>query len=120
VTEIVGYKFLTKDGIKARSFYGNVEWSMPQGGIPGEWHRHNGSVVVCKSGFHAYSTLFGCLRQCIVKDILCVVEAGGNIDRHDGLFAASEMRVIRAFDLTSLAAITSMIHGVWVNRYIES
>ncbi len=118
MSETVGYKFLVKSGTEVKSYLGNVVWSVPQNGIPGEWHKHTGVVAVGRSGFHA-STLSGSYSARIFGDILCQVESRGIIDKHPRMYSASEMRLVRLFEPIELAAVTAMIHDIWVNKYVE-
>lgn len=93
------YKVLV-DGMSVHG--GDLEWSLPKDGKPGEWHEVEGEVVVCKNGLHLTSNPQVWWKE---KAEVYLVEAEGVVGAlTDDKVAAKRARLMRRLTWAELAA----------------
>ena len=108
MTEVKYYKTL----INGKSFHGGeFEYSLPKNGKPGKWHKHEGKLQMCVSGFHVTSKPVNWWH----RDAKCYeVEYRGQVltDKDSDKICVSEVRLIREVDPAEVQIFSSGHHVV--------
>jgi hypothetical protein len=67
----------------------------------GEWLKHDGAIVICKSGFHASPTAFQALQHA-PGNLLHRVELRGDLIEESDKSVGRERRIVASIDATDL------------------
>ena len=102
------YKVLLADG---RSTHRSMPWSLPLGGVPGEWHRVTGELELCGNGLHltdAPAVWWGYGMKIYETEY----EGVGQIDSDDSKVVVRAARLLREItDSSELAALGIFTDG---------
>src|SRR3972149_6983206 len=87
-----------------RSSYGRIVWKI------GKWKKHEGKLVLCRSGFHASPTIQQAIGF-IVPGIVANVEVRGERLTSDDKSVHREMRVLRVWPWTKDLSVRLAVYS---------
>jgi hypothetical protein len=120
-TEIIrAYRFfdVSSDGT-IRSHLGDLAWPAPNG-RPGEWVKHAGACVLCKTGLHASPTVYDALQNRQGTELGAVdvreIEASD-----ESKFSARQMRIVEIYSRKKLVGLAgcaaAMVLPLFAEKY---
>ena len=89
---------------------GTMEWSLPQGDAPGEWHRYDGALKICERGIHLTRNPMAWYKH---RARIFEAEADGIAEWQGDKCVAQAARLIREVEAPALwARIEKFVDGI--------